>query len=245
MLTAAFHRILQFFETDSTYYNIVNGSAIFLFVVALLVCLAAPIIFGIVRFYKNLFTGEGYLTFTLPVKTTTHLLVKSTTTLVFCIAAVAICLLAGCLITAGEVLVELCKAAAYLWNQIPDKYVGHLFGYIAEGCLLLLVATFSTILLYNFCLCIGQLAKKNRIMLSVGAYFGYYVCTQILGTILVIVISVMNANGALDRYYQFFDKHPLATVHIFMGVGIVWFALLGLVFWLVSQFILRKKLNME
>lgn len=245
LLTAAFHRILQFFETDSTYYNIVNGSAIFLFVVALLVCLAAPVVFGIIRFYKNLFTGEGYLTFTLPVKNTTHLLVKSTTTLVFCVAAVFVCIGACCLITAGDVLTELWKAGVYLIHWFPDKYIGHFSGYMAEGCLLLLVATFSTILLYNFCLCVGQQAKKNRIMRSVGTYFGYYILSQILGTILLIVITVMDANGALVAYYRFFEAHPLATIHIFMGIAIVWFALLGLVFWLISRYILRRKLNLE
>ena len=37
------------------------------------------VVLGVIRFYKNLFTKEGYLTFTLPVTSTQHILVKSTT----------------------------------------------------------------------------------------------------------------------------------------------------------------------
>ena len=79
LLTAAFHRVLQIFEVNSIYYDIVNVSAIVLYAVSVLVCLAAPTVFGIVRFYKNLFTGEGYLSFTLPVTAAQHIWVKTLT----------------------------------------------------------------------------------------------------------------------------------------------------------------------
>lgn len=245
LLTAGFHRILQIFETNTTYYEIVHVSAIVLFVVALLVCLASPIVFGIVRFYKNLFTGEGYLTFTLPVKPVTHLWVKVSTTMVFSIASLLVCIAAACIITAGDVFRELWKAGVYLWNQIEDSYIGHITGYIAEGVLLVLVAVFATILLYNACLCIGQLAKKNRILLSVGAYFGYYIITQVLGTVFIIVFTVLESARALDPIYEYVGAHPLTSVHIILWLCVVFCALLALVYWLICQWILRKKLNLE
>lgn len=245
LLTAGVHRILQIFETDSVYYDIAFASATLLFVVGVLVCLAAPFVFGIVRFYKNLFTGEGYLTFTLPVKTTTHLWVKSLTTCVFCIASFFVCVCALCLICAGDLLTELWKAGAYLWALLPQKYASHMLGYFGEGCLLLLVALFSTVMLYNFCLCVGQLAKKNRILRSVGIYFAYYLLTQILGTVTVIVISVMDANSALLPYLTYFAKHPFNCMHMILWVAIGFFLLLSAAFFWVCQWILRKKLNLE
>ncbi len=246
LLTAGFHRILQIFETNTTYYEIVNVSAIVLFVVGLMVCLVCPIVFGIVRFYKNLFTGEGYLTFTLPAKPVTHLWVKVSTTMVFCILSFLVCVGAACIITAGDVFTELCKAGIYLWNKIEASYKGHIAGYIAEGALLVLIAVFATILLYNACLCIGQLAKKNRILLSVGAYFGYYVITQILGTVFIIVFTILEASGALAPIYDFMlYQYPTESVHIVLWAFIVFYALLALVYWLICQWILRKKLNLE
>ena len=38
------HRIIQFFENDSMYYSIVNGSVSFMYMIALLVCSVAPLV---------------------------------------------------------------------------------------------------------------------------------------------------------------------------------------------------------
>lgn len=245
LITAAFHRVLQIFETNSVYYNIVNGSALILYVVSLLVCLAAPIVFGVVRFYKNLFTGEGYLTFTLPVKTTTHLNVKVITSVVFSIASFLVCLLSALIITAGDVFTELWKAFVYLWKQIPKEDAGHLMGYAAEFCVMMAVGMFTSVLLYNSCLCIGQLAKKNRILLAVGVYFGYYMLTQVLSTVFIIIFTVLETADALTPIYDFVAAHPWASGHIGLCGMIVLEAVLGFILWLVCRFILRKKLNLE
>ena len=245
LLTAAFHRLLQIFETDSVYYGIVNVSAIILYVVSLLVCLATPLVFGIVRFYKNLFTGEGYLTFTLPIKTTTHLNVKVITSAVFSVAAFVISLLSVCIITAGDVFTELWKAFLYLWDMLHIDAANHLIGYAAEFCVLMLVAVFASILLFNTCLCIGQLAKKNRILLAVGAYFIYYFITQVFGTIFVIVFTILESTNVLAKIYSFIQGHMWLSGHLGFAIAIVLYAFLGLVFWLICRHILRKKLNLE
>lgn len=245
LLTAAFHRVLQLFEVPSIYYDIVNVSAIVLYAVSVLVCLAAPTVFGIVRFYKNLFTGEGYLTFTLPVSNTTHLNVKVITTVVFSLASFVVCLVSGLIITAGDVFTELWKAFLYLWNLIHDEFIPHLIGYAAEFCVLLVVALFTSALLYSSCMCIGQLAKKNRVLLSLGVYFGYYMITQVISTVFIIVFTVLETAGALEPIYDFVSAHPWASGHIGFCGGIVLYAVLGFVFWLICRFILRKKLNLE
>lgn len=245
LFTAAFHRVLQIFEVDSIYYDIVNVSAIVLYAVSVLVCLAAPTVFGIVRFYKNLFTGEGYLTFTLPVSTTTHLNVKVLTTVVFSLASLVVSLLSALIITAGDVFTELWKAFLYLWNMIQPEMTRHLIGYAAEFCVLLVVALFTTALLYNSCMCIGQLAKKNRILLAVGVYFIYYFITQILSTIFVLAFTGLGMANLLDPYYDFVANHPRASIHIGLCGMIVLSALLAFVFWCICRFILRKKLNLE
>ena len=245
LFTAAFHRVLQIFETNSIYYDIVNISAIVLYSVSVLVCLATPTVFGIVRFYKNLFTGEGYLTFTLPTKATTLLNVKVVTTAVFALAAFLVSLLSACIITAGDVFAELWKAFFYLWKLIPAEDIRHLIGYAAEFCVLLLVAIFASILLYDACLCIGQQAKKNRILLAIGAYFIYYLITQFFGTIFVLTFTGLETAGLLEPLYDFIGAHPWASGHLGFATVTVLYILLGFVFWLICRHILNKKLNLE
>lgn len=245
LLTAIFLRVIVAFETDSIYYQIISTSGILLWVVGMLATLAAPFIFGIVRFYKNLFSGQGYLTFTLPVRTTTHLWVKTLTTFSFCIASFIVCFLSFCVVTSGDLLTEIWKAAVYLWKDIPQKYVGHVTRYILEGGLMVLAATFSSIMLYNFCLCVGQLAKKNRILLSIGVYFGVYTVSQFLSTVAVIVVSAVDLAGNLQPLFDFIDKEPLKFIHIALWIAIGIYLVISAIFWLICRTILRKKLNIE
>ena len=69
-------RFIQLFEQESVAYNIINGSAIFFYVVSLGACVVCPFVFAVTRFHRNLFSGEGYLSFTLPVTNHQHILVK-------------------------------------------------------------------------------------------------------------------------------------------------------------------------
>ena len=94
MLTvAAANRIFQCFENDSNAYIVVFVLSVVAFVLTLTVCMSICEIFGVVRFYKNLFTGEGYLSFTLPVTTSAHIWVKALTFAVMMLLTLLVALL--------------------------------------------------------------------------------------------------------------------------------------------------------
>lgn len=242
---AGVHRLLQLFETDTIYYGIVSGSALFVYFVAVMACVASPEIFGIVRFYRNFFTGEGYLTFTLPVTQRAHLWVKLSTAVIFSAASVLVCLLSVMVITAGEVFSEILKAAAFLFQEFSGEELLHVIGWLLELTVLLLVANFSTHLLYGTCICIGQLFRKNRILAAVGVYFGFYLIGQAVNTVLSVAIVILGETGILDSLVIFLENQAEAAIHLFFGVSILLSALLALVYWLISHSILRKRLNLE
>ena len=242
---AGLHRIVRLFEVGSTYYNVISGSALVMYAVALIVCIAAPVVFGVVRFYRNMFTGEGYLTLTLPVTTESHLWVKTLTATAFTVASVLVAILSVPVITMGELFAEICKAGAYIVRIIPAEYKGHFIGYCFEIPLLLLVAIFGAHTYYDTCICIGQCAKKNRVLAAIGVYFGVYVATQILSTILLIIIIVMENAGMLESLIEYIEDNLEEFLHIVFGVGTVVTAALSAGCWLISRFVLRKKLNLE
>ena len=245
LIVAAMHRLLQFFETDSVYYNVVFVSGSIMYGVALVVTIAAPVVFGIQRFYKNMFTGEGYLTHTLPVTPANHLWVKSITTVSFMIFSLLAGILSGIIITAGDVLAELWKAGAYLLKIIPQQYMRHFVFYIIEFVLFLLVSCFFIHYLYSTCICAGHLFRKNRILAAVGVYFGLYLITQIFGTICVVLVMVLNQAGALQPVYDWVYAHILETIHICICTGTVLYAGLTVVYFFFCRFVLKKKLNLE
>lgn len=242
-------RIVQFFETDSIYYKLIFGSAMVVCGLATIVLLLTPTVFGVYRFYRNLFTGEGYLSFTLPVTPAQHLWVKVATAACFDVLSLVVLMLSGMVLTCGEVLVEVWKASGYLWKRIveniPKDLAGHLIGYAFEYLVIILVGLFGGHLLYQSCICIGQLARKNRVLLAVGVYFGYQLVAQILSTIMSVIIMVMGEAGAFDKLLEWVAKHPYASGHmIFIGLAVFTLALAAL-FWWICHRIMSKRLNLE
>lgn len=238
-------RLLQLLEVDHWAYELVFGSAVFFLVIANVVNLVFPLIFGIIRYYKNLFTTEGYLSFTLPVSPAQHLFVKLTATLTFGAIAVVASVLSLAIATAGEVFLEILKAAGYLLDMLADVAEGHLALYIVEIVVLLIVSFCSELLLFYTCISIGQLARKNRVLAAVGVYFIYYVITQVLGTVLSVVVIAVSETTLFEAIGTFFMEHTITAIHLLLcGWALLSLFFAGLWF-LISHTIIRKKLNLE
>lgn len=245
LLTAAFNRVLQVFESDNVSYDMLMSSGVTLYVIAVLCCMAFPTIFGIVRLYRNFFTGEGYLTFTLPATKAQLLWVKVSTAVCFSALSAVVCLLSGCIIMAGEVFLEVCKAFAYIFKDIPGDVAGHLITWLLELLLCMLMATVGNHLFLYTCVCLGQLFRKNRILAAVGVYFGFYLLSQVLSTIFSITLVMQIELGWLDSLEKFVGAHPLASLHILLLGSAALNAAIGAVYWLICHWVLRKKLNLE
>ena len=246
LAVALFGRLIQFFETDTQAYRIVFGSAMVIYVLALIASVFLTLVFGIVRFYKNLFSGEGYLSFTLPVSTDQHILVKSLVATASMFGTVLVAFLSFMVISAGEVFVEVMKAAGYLIGRFSEAFgAANTAGYIAEGLLLVLVFIAMTYLLYYACIALGQTFKKNRVIGAVGVYFIYYAITQVLGTILVIICSFLAESGLFKAIMDFMDAQPEFSVHLIMILLLIWAALCAGIYYLVIRWVIRNKLNLE
>lgn len=238
-------RVLQLFEWDHAIYDIVFGSSVFFLVVANLVSLFMVTAMGVVRFYKNLFTAEGYLSFTLPVTPAQHIFVKFTAAFLFQVIGICVSLLSVCIATAGEVLVELLKAAHYLLNELFKVVGEHLFLYLLEIILLVSVSFICGMLLYYTCIAIGQLARKNRILAAVGVYFGYYAVSQVIGTVMSVLLSVFYELLPFEAISNFIEQHPIGFVHILLCGGIILSLIMAGIYFFITHIIIRKRLNLE
>lgn len=246
---AAFARFVLFFEQDSTIYKIINFSSFLAYGIGLFLSLFAPIALTVVRFHKNLFTGEGYLSFTLPVTPFQHISVKLITSVVLEAITIIVVLISGAIITLGDVLKEILKAAGYLLEQlhlIAPELSGNLPFYILEFILFLIVTYATGVLLYYACISIGQLSKKNRILAAVGVYFAYYFICQIIETVIVIMIYLVNDWSWLLNWLEgFVENNPYLFIHLLILVATLFSAVLGIVYFAVTHGIVRKKLNLE
>lgn len=242
--------LVQLLDNDSISFDILVGSSVSMSVIAMLVCIAAPTVFAVTRFYKNLFTGEGYLSFTLPVSAADHLHVKLVTALAFSLLSALVAAVASVLIFSGELFGEFWDLFVYVWEeefsyQIPAELSEHMVFYAIEAILLMLSSAVSTYLLYYACICIGQTFKKNRVLGAVGVYFAYGMLSQMLGSILSMATYMLEDAGVMDSYYSFLDAHVYAAVYINLGIYIVGNLILAGIFYAVCRKIMSSKLNLE
>ena len=245
---AVFTRILLFFENDGVAYTITFGSSMFLYVVAIIAAIGITEVFAIVRFYKNLFTHEGYLSFTLPVSPFEHIFVKVGTAVLFTVMTVAAILVSGMIITSGELLVEIFRAIGYLLNIAFTKLNGlHLTLYGLELTVYSVINLAGAILFYYTCIAIGQMAKKNRVLAAFGVYFGFYVVTQIFSTFITVFIALFPDmfNNLMEDISIFADAHPYTFGHLLFITMTVISAAFTALYFFITHLIIRKKLNLE
>lgn len=242
---AGINRIIQFFENDTAVYNIVFDSSVAALVIAVVVLLVCSIIFGITYFYKNLFTGEGYLTFTLPVRTGQIIFSKVFVAVAYFVITVAVSLAALFIATAGEVLSELFKAAGYVLALFTDAFGYHTAVWIflfVIGCILFAALKF---LLFYGCISIGQMAHKSRKLAAFGVYFGYYLFKQIIGTVFIILFTLFGDRIPWDAIEDFASNHEIAFIYIIFGFVLLLAALFTVIYFIVTQYMTSKHLNLE
>lgn len=242
-------RFIMFFEFDHWVYRFIQGSSFVLFGLAAIACIYASLAMSIVRFYRNLFSQEGYLTFALPVSTNQHILVKLVSAFVYQgITAVSI-IIASLITISGDFLNELLKAGWFLLNKVLEeisiKDGVNIVIYFVYFLLLLLLASIHSLLIFYACITIGQTAKKNRILAAVGCYFGYNIAVEIISTFFSIGINIVLTTVNIDKFYQFFENNTHLCLHIIFIALIVWTLVLNIAFYIVIYKIISKKLNLE
>ena len=238
----ALTRLVRFFESESNIYGIVSGSAYAALGIGIVAVIALTVILVIRRFYTNLYTAEGYLSFTLPVTPFQHINVKLWTAMLFTVASALVAVAAFALALAGDLLTEVWRMLVYYCRVSVRQLGADRFLLTAvEIVLIALCAAATFYLLVYACIAVGQMAKKNKILAAVGVYFAYYLFTQIMGTVLIIVIMLLGDTGFLTVISDFIDNYPNAA----LAMGIVYYLVQSVLFFAVANVITRKKLNLE
>ena len=246
---ALFSRLIQFFDMDvpvySIIYNIVFGISTMTYFLSMAACFSAVFILAVIRFYKNLYSAEGYLSFTLPVTASQHIFVKLATALALGAITLVSIGVSFAIFSAGDLGIELFKAAGYLLKLITKEIGIHFWLYVLEAIILIIVSIATSLSFYYTCISIGQLFKKNRILGAVGVYFIFYVATQIIGGIVMFSYTIAVSSINMQKVYEFIENHYIGLIHAAFLVGILIYAAVGIGHFFANRYIMTKKLNLE
>jgi len=174
---------------------------IFLSIFGIVAYVSAILIIIMVRFYKNFFSDEGYLTFTLPVKRSTlfnsklvNAFIFNTGTLIvflICIVVIlAICPGVNGSTALGTVLEDLRLSFVGVGEAIPPDVIAWLITFALLAFLLIVAMyVFSTLLMFC-CIIFGSImVKKLKLLMAIGLYYAVNLAIEVLTLILSTLMS--------------------------------------------------------
>lgn len=229
--------------------------------ISIIVAAFVFIIYFGVRFYKNLYTDEGYLMHTLPV-TTRQLIVSKllisalwnflSSLLVF---ASMMALMYSCLTTLipKEAWAEV---SPILKQYLPEiaatfkNYAGISFtGFSIFFFFFTILSSFSGMAIIYVCISIGQLFKKHKVAASVVTYLVVTTLVQTITTIAILPTSFRFVNIATS---SIMSNNPIevAIAPFASMVPIFYFTaiasiIITVVCYFVSEYITKRNLNLD
>ena len=237
----------EYLEGDTLLASLlVMAAVLFLFFGIILVSASALVtpILSLIRFYKHLYTDEGYLTFTLPVKRSTLLLSKVLNATIFnamYVLLFSISVSLAILIVSPSAFAELLS----MLSPLPAGIGGWVALFVLEGLLLLLALDlFSTLLLY-LCVTIGALVvKKAKLVAGLAIYYGVTVllssASQLLSSLALPLLSAV----LVEKFYDISIHGLLGLIALLLFIAIAAVATLALTLWSMTLGRIERKLNL-
>ncbi len=229
------------------------NSLILILVIACMVSLAAFAIVAeiliYVRYYKNFFTDEGYLTFTLPVSRKTLLTSKTLNAVIWTMlnglvtfGCIMIYLLIGPdLKTLGIMFSDAFKGIGYIIKLLWEGAGWWTVLLSAEGILIAAASLFFSVSQIQTSITIGStLAKKHKVIASIAAY---YVTNYVMSSIASALTYIAGSIAETAKVYETFESMMLFTSLVMLAAFIV-IAALGFICHFINLRILERKLNL-
>lgn len=238
--------------------NVLNLASVFtlLFYFIMLATVTIGIIAYLgVRFYKTMYTDEGYLTHTLPVTEGNLLFAKTfisgiwilIVSLMAILSVFAICLfMVGALLPPGYTMAD-------FWEEFQKYYrsdfseiiaameeeLGFSFGgYCIFIAVSLVVGSFTRIMTLFGAISMGQLAAKHRVLMAIVSYIGI---TMVRGILNSVIQGIVGSFSTVSRSSVTVGSYINANSIISLVLSVVFAGVLYLISYLVNT----RKLNLE
>lgn len=239
-------------KTDNFIIEIIAVFSVILYMLSLFAIGITVYVYFIVRFYRNMYTSEGYLTHTLPVKPWHHIFAKGFIyfswmfiTAVAMVGSALLIVLTALSSVEGDIIyivweamkTEVMPEMNAMWQEIFGMSVG---GYIVTVLIAAFVTSIYAILMMYTSMSIGQLFNKYKVLASFAAYAVINFVVNIIATIVQVPaykITFENTLTGSSDISNFFSY----TIWSSVGISVV----LAVVFAFVTEYITRKKLNLD
>ena len=237
---ALLSRLTLLIKTDNPLLQIPAGISTTIYVFSVIAVFVVGMVVVVMRFYKNLLSGEGYLTFTLPFTATQHIVCKLLCgVLVIVIDFIAV--MASLLImSAGtDALGNMFEALKTVFEIAGEKLTAaQIVSLTVEFIIAIIIGMFQSLLMFYAAIAIGQ-QFKSRVGGAVVAYICLYAAVQVINTFIMVIGIALLGNIEVDLTVS------VGTFQAFLGLITVYSFILAAAYFCITRHFLSKKLNLE
>lgn len=198
-----------------------------------------------VRFYKNLFSDEGYLTNTLPVTKGMHLLSKTISGALWCAIDNFVLYFCAFILIA---IPSVTDAFSSHWTEFI-----HLLGFSSKSSfyfflfymvVITLIGSISNVVFTQASILFGQLFNGHKVLGAVVSYFALTTITSVAATLLMGISGLLTSSltiGISIGTDISFASYMTDIMNLSLGLEIVF----TIALYIISYFILKKKINLS
>ena len=235
-------------ETDNKLLDVLGVLLVMAFAIAIVgVCVMSMVVM-VQRFYKNLLQDEGYVMMTLPVSVHQHIWSKLIVSAVwFALTLVVVCL--ACLIMAFDVELVQQIAAGFrelfqeIYRNLSTYYAINGTAIVAEFLVLCFVGCCAMCLQFYAAMAIGHSFPNHKMAWSVLWFFLIQFIMQFLGGMGIMLLDESWFHHLLLGWTD--NISAMASVHLGMVTVILGEVVYGAVFYILTTYFLKKRLNLE
>lgn len=205
-----------------------------LYIISLISIAITTFLLIIMRFYKNLMTGEGYLMFTLPVKVHELITSKLVISLIWVVTSCILCFVSLLIVIPSAASLDP-DFNSFTLSSILDALgsVGTIKIILFALFMLLMLA--MNILMFYTSIATGQMISSNKVFGSIIAYIGIYTVFQAAASILIFLTTLLPID--------FYNVNEVTNLVLIFGIVL---SIIGnFVFYYVTNIVLKKRLNLE
>lgn len=229
-----FTMLIRLIDTDNVILSGLQNFLIGIYVITLIGVLFCSIGYAVVRFYQNMVSGEGYLTFTLPATVKQLVGAKVIVAMVWQLITIAFVVLSA---------LGVFVLGHMEWSTLTDTILGvnEMYkGVIPAFLVMITCSMFFQLLVCYLAISIGQLFTGNKVVGSIVGYCIVYFVTEMIMLAGVILISVIVGVDDINAYANSAKGMPM----LLLVVSAMMLAF-GLIEYFLTTRILAKKLNLN
>ena len=229
----------------------VGAMLVVLYFLAIMAMGTVTLVLLVYRFYRNLLSDEGYLTFSLPAGIHAQLWCKLIASAVWIIAAFLVIVLSIVIVTSpvdltGAVLSDM----ALMFERFSAAYgIGalELIYFALELLLLMLLAAMGGCLTFYASMSLGFGFSEHKLLYSVLIFFGIGIATQFIfaGVTLALGIGLANMPGFIPDFGAVLHvRSVLQLGHVFMLGWCAYNTVYCAALYAVTAAALKRRLNL-